>query len=85
MFYVNVANIWYWCCKQNHDVANMFHTHVASFLFECCIFNETCECSNQHEADVVVVFLHFWRIIIKKININWCCKHWFSMFQMLSF
>jgi hypothetical protein len=59
MFYVNVANIWYWCCKQNHDVANMFHTHVASFLFECCIFNETCECSNQHEADVVVVFSPF--------------------------
>ena len=40
----------------------MFYTHVASVLFEYCIFNERFNCSIQHKIDVVVIFFphHQW-------------------------
>ena len=71
MFQKNVASVSCGCCKVDLNVAmlHIFHTHVASVLSECCIFNKRFECSLQHETDVAAGFFpHHQRMSNKKIS-----------------
>ena len=54
----NVVSVLYECYKENLNVAmlHMFYIHIVKVLSGCCIFDESFDCSMQHETNIAAGF-----------------------------